>query len=117
MLKQTPHGAQQSRGTGSFIASLHTLGKQRLQIVALGRRKRELMVMQPGHQHAQIASVGAESIFGKILLKPQRIEKLLDECEILFHVSLFRSAMGALCLNAGCFWYTTRKVIASIETF
>ena len=70
---------------------------------------------KPLHQHGEIATVGAEGILGQIFLQPQRVEKLFDQCEILFHISPFDSAVRPLCLIATGFWYTTRKVKARIE--
>ncbi|MNP35466.1 hypothetical protein D3C76_1287990 [compost metagenome] len=49
---------------------------------------------EPLHQHGQIASVSAERILRQILFQPQRIEKLFDEGEILFHVCSCDSAIG-----------------------
>ena len=71
-------------------------------------------VCQPLHQHDEVPPIGAQRILGSFL-QPQRVEKLFDECEILFHISPFDSAIRALCLIASGFWYTTRKVIARIE--
>ena len=67
---------------------------------------------QPLHQHGKIAPVGAERILGQIFFQPQRVEKLFNECEILFHISPFDSAVRPLCLIVTGFWYTTRKVKA-----
>lgn len=70
---------------------------------------------QPLDQQREIPTIGAERIFSEVFLQPQRVEKLFDECEILFHISPFGSAIWPLCLIAIGFWYTTRKVIARIE--
>jgi hypothetical protein len=51
-------------------------------------------VRQPLHQHGEIAPIGAERILGQIFLQPQRIEKLFNECEILFHIGPFDSAIS-----------------------
>ena len=73
-------------------------------------------MVQPLDQHREIPTVGAERIFSQVFLQPQRVEKLFDECEILFHISPFGSAIWPLCLKIAIgFWYTTRKVIARIE--
>jgi hypothetical protein len=74
-------------------------------------------VRQPLHQQGEVTSIGANGVVGQVFLQPQRIEKLFNECEILFHISPFVSAIRALCLIATAFWYTTRKVKARIEIF
>ena len=115
MLEKPTHGAEQARRAGGFVSPFYTFTEQRLQVVALRARQRELPTGQPLHQHGKIAPIGAERILGQIFFQPQRVEKLFNECEILFHISPFDSAVRPLCLIVTGFWYTTRKVNARIE--
>jgi flavodoxin II len=58
--------------------------------------KRQAAMRQPFDHHSEIATIGAQRVFGKIALQPQRIEKLFDSCEILFHVRPFACFIGTI---------------------
>lgn len=83
VLKQAAHGAQQTRGAGGLVATLHPLGEKRLQIQRLRLQQGGVLLAKPGAQGLQIQPVGGQRIFRQIALKPQRIQELFNQRIVL----------------------------------
>jgi hypothetical protein len=72
-------------------------------------------MMQPFHQHGQIATVGAERILRQIFLQPQAHRETVRFVRDPFHIALCFFSQAPLCLIATGFWYTTRKVTQELR--
>ncbi|BET42442.1 hypothetical protein VNF293_24670 [Atlantibacter hermannii] len=53
------------------------------------------------YQHREITAVRAKGVFRKITLQPERIQKLFDACNILFHMSLLSITQRGIMHDSG----------------